>query len=195
MRANVKIYFIRHGQTDWNAEWRYQGQEDIPINEQGRAQAMRNGEALKKLLPAIADAAFVSSPLSRARETMHIVRTTLGLDEDTYATDDRLLEVNYGDWQGTLAAELPKVDPEGMKSRSRDPFNWRPKGGESYAELMVRAVDWLNNVERDSVVVSHGGVSRVLRGQILGLDEQSIPVLEVPHDRILILREGAIEWL
>ncbi len=76
MRADVTIYFIRHGETDWNAQSRYQGQADVPMNETGRAQARRNGEALRALLPASAAAAYVASPLLRARETMEIVRGT-----------------------------------------------------------------------------------------------------------------------
>ena len=72
MRADVTIYFIRHGETDWNAQARYQGQADVPMNETGRTQARRNGETLRRLLPDIASADFVASPLARARETMRI---------------------------------------------------------------------------------------------------------------------------
>ena len=79
MRPDVTIYFIRHGETEWNAEARYQGQADIPMNARGRAQANRNGESLRPLLPAIATADYVASPLPRARETMEIVRGVMGL--------------------------------------------------------------------------------------------------------------------
>jgi broad specificity phosphatase PhoE len=195
MRADVTIYFIRHGETSWNAEFRYQGQADVPMNEIGRAQARRNGEALAQLLPGIADADFVASPLARARETMEIVRDVLGLDPKLYRIDERLKEAHYGEWEGTLLADLPRVDAEGMQARIRDPFRWRPQGGESYEDLMARAVDWLGTVERDAVVVSHGGVSRVLRGHILGLDPATVPGLDVPQDRVLVLRREGIDWL
>jgi len=195
MRADVTIYFIRHGETDWNAEARYQGQADVPMNEKGRAQAQRNGEALRPFLPGIARADFVASPLQRACETMEIVRAALGLDPKEFRIDARLKEAHYGDWQGTLATDLPNLDAEGMRARTRDPFRWRPQGGESYEDLMARTLPWLEAIARDTVVVSHGGVSRVLRGHILGLDLKSVPRLDVPQDRVLVLRHGGAEWL
>jgi broad specificity phosphatase PhoE len=195
MRPDVTIYFIRHGETEWNAEARYQGQADIPMNTRGREQARCNGLSLRPLLPKIAQADYVASPLARARETMQIVRTVLDLPPDDFRIDDRLKEAHYGDWQGTLAADLPRVDAEGLLARTRDPYRWRPEGGESYQDLMARAVPWLQSIERDTVVVSHGGVSRVLRGYILGLDLKSVPLLDVPQDRVLLLRHDAIDWL
>jgi probable phosphoglycerate mutase len=195
MRADTTIYFIRHGETDWNAEARYQGQADVPMNEKGRAQALRNGEALRALLPGIAKADFVASPLARAVETMRIVRSVLGLAPDDFRTDERLKEAHYGDWQGTLLADLQQVDAPGIAARTADPFRWRPPGGESYEDLMARAVPWLETVTRDTVVVSHGGVSRVLRGHILGLDLATVPLLEVPQDRVLVLRRAEVDWL
>jgi probable phosphoglycerate mutase len=195
MRADVTIYFIRHGETDWNAQARYQGQADVPMNETGRAQARRNGEALRLLLPGIAQADFVASPLQRARETMRIVRAALELDPDAFQIDERLKEAHYGDWQGTLLADLPRLDAEGIEARTRDPFRWRPQGGESYEDLMARTLPWLAGVARDTVVVSHGGVSRVLRGHILGLNVGTVPRLDVPQDRVLVLRRDGIDWL
>jgi broad specificity phosphatase PhoE len=195
MHADVTIYFIRHGETDWNAEARYQGQADVPMNELGRAQAKRNGEALRPLLPHITHADFVASPLARARETMQIVRVALGLEPNDFRIDERLKEAHYGDWQGTLLADLPWLDAEGIEARTRDPYRWRPQGGESYEDLMARTVPWFDAIARDTVVVSHGGVSRVLRGYILGLDLKSVPRLDVPQDRVLVLSGDGVDWL
>jgi probable phosphoglycerate mutase len=195
MHPDTSIYFIRHGETDWNAEYRYQGQADIPMNETGRQQALRNGEKLRTLLPGIAEADYVTSPLARALETMRIVRGALSLEPETFRIDERLKEAHYGDWQGTLLSDLPGVDAAGIAARTRDPFRWRPRGGESYEDLMARTLPWLETVTRDTVVVSHGGVSRVLRGHILDLERKSVPLLEVPQDRVLILRDGRIDWL
>ncbi|MFA5900868.1 MAG: histidine phosphatase family protein [Hyphomicrobium sp.] len=195
MRADVTIYLIRHGETDWNAQSRYQGQADIPMNTLGRSQALRNGEALRKLLPAIAGADYVASPLGRTRETMEILRQAMGLDPSGYSLDDRLKELHYGHWQGIFAADLPQRDAQGMQDRTRDPFRWRPPGGESYADLMDRAVSWLADVQTETVIATHGGISRVLRGHLYGMDPVDIPELEVPQDRVLVLRRDGMHWL
>src|SRR5688572_16874951 len=100
------IYFIRHGETDWNRDRRYQGQKDIPLNETGRAQAHRNGLALRTFLPAIAEADFIASPLGRARETMKILRGELDLPPERYTLDPRLMELCYGVWEGTLQDDI-----------------------------------------------------------------------------------------
>jgi broad specificity phosphatase PhoE len=195
MRPGISIYFVRHGETDWNALSRYQGQADVPMNDVGRAQAQRNGEALRALMPGIAHCRYVASPLLRARETMEIVRAAMGLEPRAYELDARLKEIHYGHWQGIYAAELPGIDAAGVEARARDTFRWRPRGGESYEDLMARAVAWLGEVERDTVVSAHGGVSRVLRGHLYGVAPAEVPQLAVPQDRILVLRRDGIEWL
>jgi broad specificity phosphatase PhoE len=195
MRNHPTIYFIRHGETDWNRDRRYQGQRDIPLNETGRAQALRNGQALRAFLPAIAEARFVASPMGRTRETMEIVRAELGLTPADYEVDPGILELSYGLWEGTLQDELAAKDPAGVAARAEDPFRWRPEEGESYADLFARVAKWAGTIERDCVVVSHGGVSRCLRAHVLGLPPEQIPVLDSPQDRILILAGRSMRWL
>lgn len=188
------IYFVRHGETDWNAARRLQGQTDICLNDVGRRQAARNGHLLKKLVSEIAAFDFVASPLARTRETMEILRETIGLERHGYRTDPRLQEINFGHWEGFTWAELPDCDPEGYQARLADPFGWRPRNGESYRDLMERVAGWLQGLEGDAVVVSHGGVSRVLRGHLLGIDPLHVPYLEVPQDKVLVLRPGHMAW-
>lgn len=195
MRPGTTIYFVRHGQTDWNAASRYQGQRDIPLNDTGRGQARRNGETLARVLKNPSAFDYVASPLSRARETMQIMRRQIGLGVDDFRFDDLLKEINYGHWEGQLASDLPRVDPESIASRQKDPFRWRPRNGESYADLMARTDAWLESVARDTIVASHGGVSRTVRGRVLGLDHEQMMRLEVPQDRILVLRNGTASWL
>jgi probable phosphoglycerate mutase len=196
LRPGVTLYFVRHGETDWNVAQRYQGRRDIPLNATGRTQARRNGRVLAELLGG--DAApldYVASPLLRARETMEIVRAELQLLPDGYRTDERLSEIDYGHWEGRLLAELPCTDPEGFAARKADAWAWQPAGGESYRMLSERVAGWLAAVERDAVVVSHGGVSKALRGLVLPVPRRDIPYLEVPQDKVLLMTAGSIRWI
>lgn len=188
LKPSVTLYFVRHGETDWNRAQRYQGQQDIPLNETGRAQASRNGEALKEILKEKAgELDYVASPLLRARETMEIVRVTMGLAREAYRQDERLAEIRYGHWEGQLWSELPTTDPDGFMARQKNFWGWQPDGGESYAMLSDRIATWLEGVEQTAVVVAHGGVMRVLRGLVEGFAPEAIQALPVPQDKILIL--------
>jgi len=195
MKPGVTLYFVRHGETDWNAQARYQGQVDIPLNDKGRGQARRNGLTLKAALPNAADLDYIASPLGRTRETMDIMRDALGLPRDGVRYDDRLREMNYGHWEGQFAADLPKTDPEGVAERARNWWHWRPQGGESYEDLTLRVSGWLDTIERDTIVASHGGVSRAVRGCVVPVPRENVPSLAVHQDRILVLRRGFMDWL
>lgn len=195
MRDGLTLYCIRHGETDWNKENRYQGQCDIPLNGTGRSQATDNGRKLATLTLDFKKIDFIASPLSRARETMERIRTELSIAPGNYTVDDRLKEVHYGVWEGQLLRDLTENDAKGLAARKADPYNWRPEKGESYSDLLNRVVEWLNSVERDAVVVTHGGVSRVLRCHALGLDPQTLLDLEVPQDRVLVLKKNEIQWI
>ena len=196
LKPGVTLYFIRHGETDWNKVQRYQGQTDIPLNDTGRQQAARNGRVLGELLGdgnALVD--YVASPLSRASETMEIVRTNMGLPARPFALDDRLKEQNFGHWEGLIWGELPTLDPVGLAARMADTWNWTPRGGENYPVVRNRVAAWLATIERDTVVVSHGNISRSVRGILLGLDPALVPKLSVPQDKFLRLTVGSSEWL
>ncbi|MGH1418414.1 MAG: histidine phosphatase family protein [Hyphomicrobiaceae bacterium] len=195
MPDGLTLYCIRHGETDWNKERRYQGQRDIPLNETGHKQAIKNGGKLAGLGLDLTSLDFVASPLGRARETMEHIRAELGLPPKDYTTDARLKEVHYGVWEGQLLSELASRDPDSLLERRADPFNWRPQEGESYADLLTRAVSWLDTVSRDTVVVTHGGISRVLRCHALNLDPKTLLDLEVPQDRVLILEKDQMRWI
>lgn len=196
LAPGVTIYFVRHGETDWNAGLRYQGQRDIPLNAKGRGQARRNGLILSELLGNEAVSFdYIASPLQRACETMEIMRRELSLPEADYRRDARLREISYGHWEGQFLHELPTTDPEGFSARAADCWNWQPSEGESYRMLSDRVALWLEEIRQDAVVASHGGVSRVLRGLILQLPSAEIPFLEVPQDKVLVLSTGSARWL
>lgn len=160
------FYFVRHGETDWNAERRLQGQLDTPLNDAGRRQSEQCGSTLRGLIAARrktpADFAFTSSPLSRARETMEILRGGLDLPREGYAIEPRLAELSFGLWEGLTYAEVRALDYSALAVRERDKWNFKPPGGESYAALLVRVRAWHADVNGDVIVAAHGGVARVL---------------------------------
>jgi broad specificity phosphatase PhoE len=160
------LYFVRHGETDFNVAQRLQGQYQTSLNIHGRQQAARCGELLDDLFARdrlrARDFAYVSSPLNRARETMEILRSTLGLDPAAYDTDDRLMEISYGAWEGLTLAEVKAREPGVLTRRDRDKWDFAPPGGESYRDVAKRVADWYASATRDTVVTAHGGVARVL---------------------------------
>ncbi len=162
------LYFMRHGETDWNAERRLQGQHDIPLNAVGRGQALACGAIMRTLLDRDRrdpdDFDFVASPLQRARASMELMRSTLGLDPQRYRVDARLAELSFGRWEGFTFAELKASEPDtlALVAREHDKWAFTPPGGESYADLLVRVRQWHATVARDTVVVAHGGVARTL---------------------------------
>jgi broad specificity phosphatase PhoE len=196
LKPGITLYFVRHGETDWNAVRRYQGQTDTPLNDKGRGQAARNGRELRRILAETAAGFnFVASPLMRTADTMRIIRSEMGLDPEAFAREDLLKEINFGHWEGQIWDDLPNADPEEFAARKANPYRWRPRNGESYEDLAKRVGNWIDSLERDTVAVSHGGVSRVVRGHILGLDWDEIHALDVPQDKILRLRHGEQAWL
>ena len=105
-----ELYFIRHGETDWNAEGRYQGSQDIPLNARGRGQADLNGKLLADLLVragrATTDFTWHVSPLGRTMETMQRVRAAFDVPLPEAVPDRRLVEVSFGVYEGRLHTEL-----------------------------------------------------------------------------------------
>ncbi|ASQ05836.1 histidine phosphatase family protein [Sinorhizobium meliloti WSM1022] len=192
------IYMVRHGQTDWNAESRLQGQKDIPLNETGRQQATGNGVALSRIIGSgVADFDFVSSPLGRTRETMERLRRAMDLDPLAYRTDERLKEVSFGDWEGYTLPELKRLVPERIAERRVAKWDFIPPGpdAESYEILSWRVGAWLRSVTRPTVCVSHGGVIRALFKLLGEMDVDEAAAAAIPQDRLLKIVDGSIGWL
>ncbi|BCH26189.1 histidine phosphatase family protein [Mesorhizobium sp. L-8-3] len=197
MTTSAPVYFVRHGQTDWNAENRLQGQAETDINALGREQATQNGRTLKALIADPSGFDFVASPLRRTRETMERIRRAMGLDPFAYRTDARLAELNFGDWQGFTYDELELREPGSKARRALDKWNFQPPGdaAESYEMLKDRVAPWLGEVTSRTVCVTHGGIFRVLFRMIGDLTQKKAAVLPVPQDRVLMLENGTLTWL
>jgi probable phosphoglycerate mutase len=185
------IYFVRHGETLWNRERRWQGRKDSALTEAGRAHALGNAVTLLEAVPEVHALPFVSSPLGRARATMDIVRARLGLPADGYRVDERLAELAFGDWEGMTANEISAAAPVQWAAFLAAPWDGAPCGGESYAQLVARLRAWLDELDGDVVVVAHGAVGRALRGINQKADVRLMPHLPTPeNDRVYRLCNG-----
>ena len=191
------VYIVRHGQTQWNAEHRLQGQADTDLNALGREQATQNGHRLAELIHDAKDFDFVASPMRRTRETMERIRAAMGLDPLDYRTDARLIEVNFGDWQSYTFAELEAKSPGVTRSRALDKWNFQPPGdgAESYQTLLERAKPCFDAMRHRTICVTHGGVIRTLFRFVLGMAEDEASNLDIPQDRLLRLEGKSLEWL
>ena len=190
------LYYVRHGETDYNVEGRLQGQQETPLNAHGRAQAKFCGRVLVDLFVREGRRpehyAYVSSPLLRARETMEIMRATLGLDPIAYGLDDRLKEIGYGEWEGwTLAAILAR-DPHVLARREQDKWGFEPPGGESYRAVARRVGSWYASIARDTVVAAHGGIGRALMVNLNLLPEAEAAQAEIAHGVVYVFAGGTV---
>lgn len=153
----MNLLLIRHGQTNWNLEQRFQGQSDIPLNETGRKQA----QALAERLSAEQFDAIYSSDLQRATETAHIIR------KSGFQPDARLREVNFGDWEGLTYDEIKAKHPEPLAAWEADIFKNAPPNGETLEALSVRVQSMLDELREEHqdqriLIVAHGGVLQTL---------------------------------
>jgi broad specificity phosphatase PhoE len=190
------IYYIRHGETGWNAEGRFQGSKDIPLNDLGREQAVTSGHILGRVLAQdghdVSALPFVSSPLGRARMTMELARGALKLPASGYAIDDRLREIGYGNWEGLTQPEMKLHDGETYAARRADRWGVPAPGGESYVSVAARMRDWFNSVTTDTVTVAHGGTMRALM-VVLGVAGE-IEAAETPIGQgvVYVFRDGVM---
>jgi probable phosphoglycerate mutase len=189
------IYFIRHGETDWNLEGRLQGQKDIPLNDLGRVQAEEAGRRLRNLVPLFEDLDYVASPMLRTRETMERLREAIGLYPNHYRLDDRLVELTFGAWEGMTWKEVRKSEPQLATLRERDKWNYAPPGGgESYAMLADRVRPILDDLTRETVLVAHGGVARAFLAVACGVSTRHAASIDIWQGRVLVIEGRRHRW-
>ena len=191
------IYYIRHGETQWNADGRLQGAQDTALNDLGRRQAARSGHVLAELLARDgrdrSRIPYLSSPLLRARTTMELMRGALNLPALDYATDDRLREIGYGQWEGFTLAEMQAADPAFFAKRLADKWRVAPEGGETYAAVQRRMREWYDQVRGDTVVVAHGGTARALMVALGFETAQSAADLPIAQGAVYVFGEGGLK--
>lgn len=173
----ARILIWRHGQTDWNAEYRWQGKTDIPLNEIGLKQAETAAAAIELLNPD----AIVASPLQRARRTAEALamRTNLPI-----TTDVRLRETDGGVWEGMTQTEIRAQYAAEIEAWFADPHLPAGLNGESPAEVgerMKSAIEEHAKAQADGllVVASHGGAARMGIISMMGLPPHHLSVFRV----------------
>ena len=176
-----RLVMLRHGQTEFNAGSRMQGQLDTDLTDLGRAQAVAAAEVLAKRQPLV----IVSSDLRRAHDTAVTLAERCGLAVEV---DTRLRETHLGDWQGLTHDQVDAAAP-GARLAWRDDATWAPHGGESridvaarsrplVAELFAGQPEWgADEPERPVVLVAHGGLIAALTAALLDLPVDSWPML------------------
>lgn len=175
------LYFVRHGQTEWNAIRRMQGQWNSDLSELGKQHADVNGKLLATLS---IDAMFVS-PLDRTRQTAEIINQYLQL-EPTF--DDRIKEWHCGDWSGEMYAEIPNKWPEEWKSLEADRFYFRPPNGENYEDMFTRSapfVEELLSTEFNNIaIVSHGMIGKVMFSYLMKYEPDHVLSIHQQNDTV-----------
>jgi broad specificity phosphatase PhoE len=188
------IYLARHGETEFNVERRWQGAgNDSPLTERGEDHARETGLILRSMIDVANPPRFVCSPLGRARATMEKALAVLDLPTDGYAIDSRLVEIDLGEWTGTLGDHVKEHDRERWDARQKDKWNIPCPGGESLSMAAKRAEEWMRSVDCETVAISHGVFGKVIRALYLGLPPAEISALEGPHGSVFCLRDGNVE--
>jgi probable phosphoglycerate mutase len=168
------LLLIRHGPTAWNESGRIQGRADVGLSARGRAAV-----AGWRLPAAWAGARVLSSPLRRARDTAALVAGRAPI------VDDRLIEMDWGRWEGRRLAELRAEAPAAMATNEARGLDFRPPGGESPRDVCARLQDLLAELAADPqpvVAVCHKGVIRAALVLATGWDMRSRPPLRLPQD-------------
>lgn len=188
------LYYVRHGETDYNRQGRLQGRRDTSLNAHGRRQAAECGVLLGDLFARdrrqAQDLKYVSSPLKRARETMGILRATLGLQAHHYEIDARLMEIAYGEWEGLTLQEIERRNASVLSARERDKWDFAPPGGESYRELTDRIGNWYKSLTADTVVAAHGGGVRALMAISNIVSEEQATHAQIAQGVVYVFADG-----
>jgi len=190
------IYLLRHGQTEWNLEGRYQGQLNSPLTPLGQEQARKNALKLQKYLN-INKVKLFASPLGRARETAEIIAQQSGLEISQIVFEENLQEVNYGIFEGQTKAYCQEVYAKEFAEREANKFTYVLEGGESYENVFVRLKRWLASVQEEKVivVVAHEMINRALRGIYCNLPTDEMLTLRQPNEVLIKLENGVEEIL
>jgi broad specificity phosphatase PhoE len=188
----LPLYFLRHGETEWNRAGRLQGHLDSPLTEKGQGQAALMASILLRELGPRPDFRLVSSPLGRARQTAGFVSEALGLPIET---DPHLSELTMGSWDGLTRPEAQARWPERLAGATDHDWYFRAPDGETVDEARQRASAWLDSVTQPTIAVAHGFFGKILRGVYASLDNEAALQQSEPQDVVFRLRSRVIDRL
>jgi len=182
------IYFVRHGQSEWNAIQRFQGQWNSALSELGQGQAHVSG----RLMAEVGIEALFASPLGRARQTAEIITEYVPGVPVRY--DERLREWDCGDWSGHLREEVVAKWPSEWAARQADVFHYRGPNCENYPDMFARVRPFVAGLERPGTervaVVSHGMIGKVMVAILLGLGEEETLSIHQANDVVFRVVTG-----
>lgn len=189
----IKLFLVRHGETDWNVKQRFQGQSDVPLNATGRAQAM----AIAQRLSGEQIDAIYASDLSRAWDTAAAIAKTRALK---IRPEPNLREGNFGEWEGATYDEIQTRDPEAVKAWHEDLSTFAPPGGETINQLTARVKKTYQQItteheDQTVLLAAHGGSLQMLIANLLGLPPKAFWQFNLDHcslSRISVYDTGAI---
>jgi broad specificity phosphatase PhoE len=175
----TRLILIRHGETDWNVEGRYQGQADPPLNQRGLAQARQLAQKLR----GVGLDVLYSSPLRRALQTAQILAEALDVP---LHTEPRLMEIHQGEWQTLLYAEIAARYPELFDRWQTEPWTVTLPGGENIAQVQERvyaAVDEILSRHEGQCIgmVAHRLPITLLKIRYQGLDPDVVRTFQLPN--------------
>ena len=192
---NQIIYLLRHGETLFNTQGRYQGELDSPLTTDGIEQVKNISRLLKMYIHDPNEWEIITSPLGRARQSTEIICETIGFDRKKVTIDNRLREVSVGAWAGLATKEIEDSWPELLENT--DSYNWyfNSPNGESYNSVVERVSEWLESIKNRPkiIAVSHGLTGRILRGVYSNLEKEHALKLEVSQNTFFKLSNQNIE--
>ncbi len=190
----VRIILIRHGETTWNIEGRYQGQEDTPLSPRGLEQGKLLAQGLKNVPLNVC----ISSPLQRSYQTC---KFCADLHKLPVATDARLTEINHGDWEGVLAPDIAKAYPVEFEQWHTAPHlvQMPGEGGETLDDVRrrVRAAfdEYARKYEGKTVLVAaHDAVNKAIICDLLGLGMEHFWQIKQDNTCINVMEYNEGAW-
>lgn len=190
----LRLYFMRHGETVWNTERRYQGMTDIELSDEG----LRQAECAAKRFKNIKIDKIYASPLKRAMKTAEKIAAEKGLE---IISEDDFREIHFGEWEGKTVPELTEKYGESYTNFIREPHKYGFPGEGSVENVINRIKPGIDRLiaedEGNVLIVSHGGIIRLMIMYIMGLDSSwftkmwinntGVSIVEIKNDRRLLL--------